>query len=71
MALQSFIDHASHDAAKFAAIMLGLDGAHPQRELVALSATGSSGLARAAAAIAYGTAKVESYHSTRRGVTAW
>ena len=71
MALHSFIDHASHDAAKFAATILGLDGAHPQRELVAHAASGSAGLARAAGAIACGTAEVEAYHSTRHGVTAW
>ena len=71
LALHSYIDHASHDAAKFAATMLGLDTDRPFQALAAHAATGAAGLAQAAGAIACGTAEVEAYHSTRHGVLAW
>jgi ParB/RepB/Spo0J family partition protein len=71
LALQSYIDHANHDATKFAATMLGLDSTNPLQTLAAHAATGAAGLARTAGAIACGTAEVEAYHSTRHGVLAW
>ena len=71
LALHSYIDHASHDAAKFAATMLGLDTDRPFQALAAHAASGAAGLAQAAGAIACGTAEVEAYHSTRHGVLAW
>ena len=64
LALHSYIDHASHDAAKFAATMLGLDTDRPFQALAAHAASGAAGLAQAAGAIACGTAEVEAYHST-------
>lgn len=71
LALHSYIDHASHDAAKFAATMLGLDTDRPFQALAAHAATRAAGLAQAAGAIACGTAEIEAYHSTRHGVLAW
>jgi hypothetical protein len=71
LALHSYIDHASHDAAKVAATLLGLDTDRPFQALAAHAASGAAGLAQAAGAIACGTAEVEAYHSTRHGVLAW
>ena len=70
LALHSYIDHASHDAAKFAATLLGIDSDHPHRALVERTTT-SAGLAQVAGASACGTAEVEAYHSLSHGVTAW
>jgi hypothetical protein len=71
LALHSYIDHASQDAAKFAATMLDLDIDRPFQALAAHAATGAAGLTQAAGAIACGTAEVEAYYSTRHGVLAW
>jgi hypothetical protein len=71
LALQSLIDHASQDAAKYAATFLGLDPDHPHRAIATHAASGAAGLAQAAGAVVCGQAECEAYHATDRGVVAW
>ncbi len=71
VALHSFIDHASADAARFAAAILGLDGPSHRQALAVHAATGAAGLAQVAGAVACGTAEAEAYYTTSHGVAAW
>jgi hypothetical protein len=71
LALHSFIEHASADAAKFAAAILGLDGSSHRQALAAHAATSAARLAQAAGAVACGTAEAEAFYTTSHGVAAW